>query len=79
MDEKNYVAEPNTVQATAASPRSYGELDSIRDSFGQRFLDSFKRDTTFMSHAVMWQIQMEQDLMLSRPRRIPRIRRCSVA
>lgn len=45
MDEKNYVAEPNTVQATAASPPSYGDLDSIRDSFGQRFLDSFKRDT----------------------------------
>ncbi|KAJ5433648.1 uncharacterized protein N7458_012804 [Penicillium daleae] len=45
MDEKNSVAEPNTVQATAASPPSYGDLNSIRDSFGQRFLDSFKRDT----------------------------------
>lgn len=47
MDEKKYVAESSTVQATTdPSPPAYGYGDSepTRGGFGQRILDSFKRD-----------------------------------
>lgn len=44
MDEKKYSAEPSTVQTTAEPLPVYGDSEPTRGGWGQRVLDSFKRD-----------------------------------